>query len=299
MFGPLADLHRHLDGSLRPATVQELAKELQIPVPSPLCFESGMGLAAALERFGFTVSLLQQPEAIARVASEICEDASSEGVTTLELRFAPQLHGEMGMERAVDAALEGLAGRAGLILCGLYGESPELLQALAELALRKSGVVALDLAGGPAPGARFGMRDYAEAFAIARRGNKGRTVHAGEGRPAGEIVDAIELLAADRIGHGTTLLEDPRAVELLCSRGVTVEACITSNVHTSAISEAEEHPLARWLDAGVQVCINTDNTLLSDTTAPKEHELALSLPGMDRERLQRAIDFGHAAAFAR
>ncbi|HZV00670.1 MAG TPA: adenosine deaminase, partial [Planctomycetota bacterium] len=89
--GPLPDLHRHLDGSLRPSTVRELAARKGVAVPPDLPFRQGMGLAAALERFRFTLSLLDTADAVRRVAREICEDAAAEGVTTLEVRFAPQL----------------------------------------------------------------------------------------------------------------------------------------------------------------------------------------------------------------
>ncbi len=91
-LGPLADLHRHLDGSLRPATVAALSEERGLRVPLDLAFSPGMGLAEALSRFAFTLSLLDAQDAVARVAAEMCEDAAAEGVTTLEIRFAPQLH---------------------------------------------------------------------------------------------------------------------------------------------------------------------------------------------------------------
>src|SRR5687767_5784205 len=123
-MSPFADLHRHLDGSLRPATVEALAARAGLKVPADLLFRAGMGLDEALSKFAFTLSLLQAPEAVRRVAAEMCEDAAADGVTSLEIRFAPQLHGAAGasVEAVVDAAVEGCAGRARLILCGLYGE---------------------------------------------------------------------------------------------------------------------------------------------------------------------------------
>ncbi len=293
----LADLHRHLDGSLRPATVAALAAELGVAVPERLCFSAGMGLAEALSRFAFTLSLLTRPEAVARVAAEICQDAAAEGVTTLEIRFAPQLHVGGSMGEIIDAALEGIAGRAGLILCGLYGEPPALLSELVRLGADRPGVVGLDLAGGPSPGHDFSMRSYAPAFSEAAEAGLGRTVHAGEGRPAAEIRVAVEQLHAQRVGHGTTVLDDPEVVALLRDRGVTIEACVTSNVHTGVIPAAEAHPLPRWLDAGLSVCICTDNTLLSAVDAPEEHRRVRGIPGMDARKLAAAVAAGHAAAF--
>lgn len=298
---PLADLHRHLDGSLRPGTLAELAARAGKEVPADLAFSPGMGLAAALARFGFTLSLLQGAEPVRRVAAEMCEDAAAEGVSTLEIRFAPQLHLESGasIEEIVDAAVEGASGRAGILLCGLYGEAPDVLERLVDAAASRPGVVGIDLAGGPAPGHSFGMVDYAAAFRRAESLGLGRTVHAAEGRPAHEIRVAVETLRAQRIGHGMAVLDDPGVTELVVERGVTIEACPTSNVHTGLLRSVEEHPIARWLDAGVRACLCADNTLLSDTTAAEEARRARKIPGMTGEKLARAIAFGHEGAFRR
>lgn len=298
---PLADLHRHLDGSLRPSTLAELAAPLGLPIPEGFGFHPGMGLPAALACFRTTLRVLQTPAAVERVAREICEDAEATGVSTLELRFAPQLHQARGASMAaiVDAALAGCAGRAGLVLCGLYGEPPALVERLVELARPRPGVVGLDLAGGPAPGHRHGLLDYAAAFRRARDLGLGRTVHAGEGRPPAEIRVAIERLHAQRIGHGTTLLHDPAVTALVLERGVTLEACVTSNLHTGVVASIAEHPIAQWLARGVRVSIATDNTLMSRVDAAQEHARVAEIPGMTPARLRRAIACGHAAAFGR
>ncbi|MBL8915537.1 MAG: adenosine deaminase family protein [Archangium sp.] len=296
-----ADLHRHLDGSLREQTVRELAGQLGLNVPAALRFHAGMGLDEALSKFAFTLSLLQTPHAVERVAREICEDAVAEGVSTLEIRFAPQLHLQKGarLEEIIDAATSGAAGRAGIILCGLYGEPVSQLLSLVDAAATRPAVVALDLAGGPAPFHTVRLADYAPAFTRARQLGLGRTVHASEGRPAEEIRIAIESLHAQRIGHGTTLLEDPRVVELVLERGVTIEACPTSNVHVGAVARVEDHPIAKWLERGIKCCINTDNTLLSAVDAREEHRRVAAIPGMTEARVQQAIAHGHAARFSR
>jgi adenosine deaminase len=296
---PLVDLHRHLDGSLRPSTLAELASRAGKGVPVDLAFQPGMGLDAALARFAFTLSVLQEPETVARIASEMCEDARAEGVDALEIRFAPQLHRAAPLEKVVDAALEGAAGRAGIILCGLYGEPPELLSSLVEIAGPRRGVVGIDLAGGPTPGHAYRMVDYAPAYRRAEALGIGRTVHAAEGRPAEEIRTAILALGAQRIGHGTTLLDDPEIVALVIERGVTIEACPTSNVHTGVLPSVEAHPLSKWLDAGVRACVCADNTLLSATTAAEELRRVRAIPGMTEDKLRRAVTFGHEAAFRR
>jgi adenosine deaminase len=295
----LSDLHRHLDGSLRPATLTELAAKEGVEVPEDLRFAPGMGLSDALARFEVTLGVLQSLDAVKRVASEICEDAVTEGVTTLEIRFAPQLHGGAWPAEIVDAAIEGVAGRAGLILCGLYGEDPAVLDAHVDLARTRPGVVGIDLAGGPTPSHEHKLEDYARPFTRALELGVGRTVHAGEGRPPAEIRVAIETLHAQRIGHGTTLLDDLTVLDLILERDVVIEACPTSNVHTGIIARVEDHPLPRWLERGVRACVNTDNTLLSDVDAPEEWARAARIPGMSEELLARCREAGHAAAFAR
>lgn len=293
----LAELHLHLDGSLRMSTVRELAARLGKEVPSDLLFQRGMGLAEALSKFAFTLSLIQQPAEVRRIAAEICEDARSAGVSALEVRFAPQLHKGASAAAIVDAALEGLAGRAGLILCGLYGEDPAVLEGHVELARTRKGVVAIDLAGGPSPTQAFRLSDYRKAFTRAKELGLGRTVHASEGRPPEEIRIAVEELHAQRIGHGTTLLDDRRVLDLVVERGVTIEACPTSNVHTGIFEDVSAHPLPRWLELGVKACVCADNTLLSDVSTKQEYERAARIPGMTPELLERARQHGHGAKF--
>ncbi len=295
----LSDLHRHLDGSLRPATLRQLAAQQGVIVAEPFGFYTGMGLQAALDCFRTTLAVLQSPAAVRQVAAEICEDAAQEGVTTLEIRFAPQLHGGASLGAIVDAALEGIGGRAGLVLCGLYGEPPELLGQLVRAAQTRPGVVGLDLAGAPAPGHRYRLADYADVFQAAGQLGLGRTVHAGEGRPPAEIAVAIERLGAERIGHGCTVLHDPDVAALVVARGVTIEVNLTSNVHVGAIAAPAEHHLPQWIDAGIRACVCTDNTLMSHTSAPAEWALAQALPGMTLAKLAHLRLCGHKAAFQR
>ena len=299
-FPPLAELHRHLDGSMRQETLHDLAREQGREIPGELGFWPGVGLQAALAQFEITLSVLQQPAAVERVASEMCEDAEREGITTLEIRFAPQLHREASIASIVDAAVAGAAGRAGIILCGLYGEPPDLLFELVEVASSRPGVVGLDLAGGPGPAHEWSMADYEPAFSRARSLGIGRTVHAGEDhRPPSEIRMAIEVLHAQRIGHGISLLEDPSVVGLVLERGVTIEACPTSNHQTGSIASVAEHPIRQWMERGIPVSVCTDNTLLSRVDLPGELRRVMDEAGVDRAGIETCIAAGQAAAFRR
>ncbi len=295
----LADLHRHLDGSLRRSTFHELAAAIGHEAPDDLRFFAGMGLDDALACFVHTLAVLQTPAAVERVAREICEDAAADGVTTLEIRFAPQLHRGATPAAIVDAALAGLGGRAGLLLCGLYGEDPAVLEGLVDIAASRPGVVGIDLAGGPSSEHRVHLRDYAAPYRRAAALGLGRTVHAGEGRPPEEIRIAIEVLGAQRIGHGTTLLDDPAVTELVLERGVTIEACPTSNVHVGAIAQVQDHPLRRWLELGVKACVCTDNPFFSHVTSSSELGVAERELGLDAAEIAQVLANGHAAAFSR
>src|SRR5262249_35112190 len=166
-------------------------------------------------------------------------------------------------------------------------------------AARRSGVVGVDIAGAPTSTPTWRLTDYAAAFQLARDLGLGRTVHAGEGRPPDEIRTAIEQLAAQRIGHGTTLLDDRSVLELVLENQVTIEACPTSNLHTGVIGRLEDHPIARWAALGVKVCVCTDNTLFSETDSIEEHAKVRALPGMTDEVFDRIVAHGHAAAFRR
>ena len=114
----------------------------------------------------------------------------------------------------------------------------------------------------------------------------GRTVHAGEGRSAKEIAVAIIELKAQRIGHGTTLLEEEAVTDLVIKNNVCIEACVTSNLHTGVIKHFEEHPIAHWIDRGIAVSICTDNTLLSHVNSPQEYARVRQIPGMSDSHME-------------
>ncbi|MBO67092.1 MAG: hypothetical protein CL398_02160 [Acidiferrobacteraceae bacterium] len=294
------ELHLHLDGSMRAQTLNDLAKDAGITLPKDIRFFSGMGLQEALLKFDSTVACLQRIDHLRRVAAEICEDAINYSVTNLEIRFAPQLHPIAPAEEVVDAVLDGIDGRAGLILCGLYGDSPTTLLSHVNIAKTRIGVVGIDLAGAPHLSHKWGIEDYADAYNKARQLGIGRTVHAGEGnRSPLEIRKAIELLHAQRIGHGTSLLEDFSVVELVIDRNVVIEACPTSNMQTGAIPTVSHHPLPKWLELGIQVCINSDNWLLSNIDPAEEYQRALSIPGMSTNLLDTCLETGINAVFTR
>jgi adenosine deaminase len=278
---PKVLLHEHLDGGLRVDTL--LALLLQRGLQPPADTASGLAawfqanahagsLEKYLEGFALTVAAMASPEAMERVAFEAAEDALDDGVVLAEFRIAPLLfeaHGVPG-EAVIEALLAGLKRSklpSGLIVCGMRHEAPEETQRAARLALKYQGqgVVAFDLAG-----AEFGHPPsrHAGALRVVREAGLAITLHAAEADGAERVLEAAEL-GATRIGHGVHLVEalrDPARewmVEAVRQRGLHLEVCPTSNVHTGAARSLATHPITDLWHAGVSLSYHTDNRLMS------------------------------------
>jgi adenosine deaminase len=284
---PKAELHLHLDGSLRPATMLELAGGLGTPVPhdTPEAVAAWMRVDDAhrledyLARFASTITLMQTAPAIERIACELVHDLAADGAWYAEIRFAPSLltRGGLTMDEVVSAAWRGLVRGeretgtvARLIICALRHHDVAEAIAHAELAVasRAQGVVAFDLAAAEAgnPASRF-----VEAFRVAQRGDLAVTCHAGEGAGAESIREALHECHADRIGHGTRLFEDPSLERYVADRRIPLEVCPTSNVQTRVAASLAAHPIGRYHAEGIRVTISTDNRLMSAVTLTDEY----------------------------
>jgi adenosine deaminase len=281
---PKIELHCHLDGSIRLSTVAELAQETNVALPGGarsclIVSEPCADLADYLKRYEFTLALMQRPEHLRRVAHEYVEDLAAEGVIYGETRFAPQLHMREGlsMQQVVDAVSAGLRSgseatgvRAGLIVCCLRHQSPDVSRAVARLAAdNQDKICALDLAGDEA---RHDAAPHAEAFQIAREAGLRRTVHAGEGGSAKNIRQALDLLGAERIGHGARVTEDWKLVDEVTARAIALEMCPLSNVQTRAVQSLADHPIDMLLRHGVRVTVSTDSRTMSQTTVTAEFQ---------------------------
>jgi adenosine deaminase len=279
----MIELHCHLDGSLRWSA---LTKFLGFD-PMDIYFYKGMGLANALNSFETTLGTVQSPDLVRAAVENLCTDLTFGGVYDGEIRFAPQLHFGAPIEDIVDAAQAGLYGNKRLILCGLYGEHPDVLDRLVEVAKTRYKVVGIDLAGAPRDDHRWALMDYSDAFTKAKRYGLGRTVHAGEGRSAKEIEVAINFLHAQRIGHGLTVLDDWKTRDLVLQKDVLIEACLSSNYHTGCIDRYSEHPMKKWMKEGIKFSICTDNMLLSRTDLEQEMYLARKYCGLTHEEINK------------
>ena len=287
---PKAELHCHLDGSVRPETMIELAREYNVVLPADdadelreyMRVDDARNLEDYLLRFDTTLSVMQTEESLERIAYELAADVAAEGVRYIEMRYAPPLNTLQGLslEQAVEAPLRGIrrAERelditARVIVCSLRHYDPMLSMELAKLAVayKDSGVVGFDLAGG-----EFGnpASRHAAAFDYCTEHGLACTCHAGEGDGPDSIRQAVHDCHAHRIGHATRLLEDPALAEEIHERGIALELCLTSNVQTRATERYETHPLKQFLARGMNVCLNTDNRLMSGTTLVDEYHHA-------------------------
>lgn len=310
---PKAELHVHLDGSLRPETMIELAGPAKVDLPSRdpeqlrryMLVDDAEHLEDYLARFELTIALLQTPEAIERVAYEMVQDAQRDNLRYLEVRYCPLLSTRQGLDmdavvaaewRGLERGMKDFGIPARIINCSLRHYEPEVSIQIAEHSVRCKdlGVVAFDLAGGEA-GRPPGI--HGEAFDIAVRGLLHVTVHAGEAWGPASIAEAIHRCHAERIGHGTRLHEKPALQDYVRDRQILIETNITSNLQTRAVSRAADHPVRRYFDAGLSVTLCTDSWLMSGVSLSDEYWLAHSELGFTREEIDDMILTACAGAF--
>jgi adenosine deaminase len=310
---PKAELHCHLDGSVRPQTLIDLAREYGTTMPKTdsralaeyMRVDDARNLEDYLARFTVTLSVMQTAPAMERVAYELAADAYAEGVRYLETRFCPTLnvHGGLKIDEVVAAAAAGL-GRAErelgivgrVIVTALRNNSPAESIALAELAvaMRDNGVVGFDLAGGEKG---FPAKDHKKAFDYALRHGMACTCHAGEGFGPESVRQAVHDCGAQRIGHATHLIQDEKLTEEVRREGIALEICLTSNVQTRAAQTYATHPLRQYYDRGMNVVLNTDNRLMSGVNLTDEYEHASKDIGFSFDELSEIALNGFSSAF--
>jgi adenosine deaminase len=308
---PKAELHTHLDGCLRPATLLELADAAGVVLPADtpeavadyMLVRDARDLDEYLQRYIVTVSVMRRPAALARIALELLHDAAGENIRYLEIRFCPALHAPVSIDGAIEAVLDGIhrgeretGTVARVIACGLRTLPPATSVAVARAAsrFRDRGVVAFDLAGaetGHPPG------DHAEAFRLAAAGGLRITCHAGEAAGPDYIAQALSACGAERIGHGVRLADDADLEAEVRRRGIPLEVCLTSNLHTRAVARIEEHPVRGYWASGIAVTLNTDSRLMDRTTLTDEYWLAHTALGFSARDLARIARNAFTHAF--
>ncbi len=311
---PKAELHLHLDGSLRIDTAIELARSRRIDAP-----RDWMGMSAALiapmpcssqaellRAFDLPIALMQDAEALERITAELVETKAADGVRYVEIRWGPLLHVArgLGLGDGIAAVCRGAAAasaRTGtvvrLICTALRSHDPEANVELARTAVRfrGDGLVGWDLAG---PEAAFpDPLTHGRAFEVARAGGLRITVHAGEWGGAAQVRRALAV-GPERIAHGPGAIDDPALCAELIARRVSLDLCPTSNWQAGIVPSVAAHPLARLHRAGVPVTLNTDDTTVSDIKLSEEYVGSVEAIGLTLPELWAIDRFALDVAFA-
>lgn len=311
---PLVDLHRHLDGNIAPKTVWELAQQHNIALPAesleqfaPMAQIQGQtsDLMAFLTKLDYGVSVLADYDSVYRVARENVFDALAQGLDYTELRFSPyymakahNLDPQKVVEVVIDATQSasketGVATKLIGILSRTFGVEACTIELNALLA-HKEHIVALDLAGDEIS---FPAELFVEHFKLARDAGLQITVHAGEADGPMSIWNAINLLGATRIGHGVAATQDSKLMTYLATNNIAIESCPTSNYQTATINDIRKHPLKQFLDAGITVCLNTDDPAISNITLAHEYDLVKNILGLTQQEIEQVQKNGVEAAF--
>jgi aminodeoxyfutalosine deaminase len=313
---PKAELHVHHVGSASPAIVSELAARHPGAVPSDLDalreFFAFRDFAHFVDVYLAVVALVRTPEDVRLLTYEVARElAEGQGVRYAELTCTPYTSvrpdaPDVGMPiEAYTEALEDARLAAerdlGLVLRWIYDIPGEAGVPAADATLayaldhRPDGLVGFGL-GGPEIGVP--RSQFAPHFEAARAAGLHSVPHAGETTGPETVWDAISLLGAERIGHGTSSAADPALLAHLAETGIPLEVCPSSNVATRAVATLEEHPLRAFVDAGVTVTVNSDDPSMFGTTLCREYEIAAGLLALDEAGVAELARAAVRASFA-
>lgn len=291
---PKVDLHRHLDCSMRWSTVTEIAKSLGMNLGTrPALFRDSFlvtdkmkNLESVLKKFLNAQKVLASEEILTRLAYEVCEDAYNDNVIMLELRYSPSFinegHAKLSYDKIHKCLMKGIqiAEKKFGMAVGLIG----IIQRNKPLTVAKKAMdffidhkkdyVAVDLADNEES---FDPKAFAPLFLRAKKSGLHVTIHSGEtpNDLAGQwMIDSIESLGAERIGHGVQCINHPAVIEILKSRNIPLEVCPLSNWLTQAFPTFNDHPLRKLYDAGVPLTLNSDDPGIFGSTLTDDYDIA-------------------------
>ncbi|MBB1156377.1 adenosine deaminase [Amycolatopsis dendrobii] len=298
---PKVHLHVHLESTVRPGTLAELADAHGVRVPDkPAAFS---GFRAFADRNSLTRSCLREAADFERIAREFCADEAAQGTRYVEVTFTAASHGERigDLELPLDAVLNGLKEGGEehglqwrLILDHSRRRSVERAVKTLELARRHEEVIAIGMAGEE----RHSLAPFREVFAGAREAGVHLVHHAGEDAGPASVREAIEIGGAERIGHGIRIVEDAELAAQVAEKGIALEVCPSSNVALGLVPTLPEHPLPRLIEAGLRVTLNTDVPDVTGTTITDEFTRAREVFGYDDATLAQLAGNAVEASFA-
>lgn len=311
---PLTDLHRHLDGNIRPQTILELGQQFQIQLPANTLpellphvqvMDNQPDLLSFLSKLDWGVKVLGDLEACRRVAWENMQDAAQQGLDYVELRFSPlymAMSHQLPLAGVVEAVIDGvqqgsrdfdLPAKLIGIMSRTFGQA-RCQQELDALLTHRDQITALDLAGDELgfPGELF-----IDHFKQAHDAGWHISIHAGEAAGASSIWQAIQTLGATRIGHGVKAVEDAKLLDYLVEHQIGIESCITSNLQTSTIADIAQHPLKTFLEHGILATINSDDPAVEGIDIQHEYLNAAPQAGLSEAQIRQAQKNGLSIAF--
>lgn len=281
------DLHRHLEGSVRPLVIQhltsdfslaEIKRNIQVDGTERNLIDYISKLSTKYLKLG-----LDNAEKVERLGYEVVKSAYREELKYLELRACPlpiiQSQPQITISNYISALRKGMKKaekdfqiRTNLIISIKRDDTEEEnLQLVDELIkqFEKGNICGADLCGDEK---NYPTKNYSKIFRRIRNAKIPITIHAGETGSTQSIKEAINL-GARRIGHGTALIKDLELLKEIKDRNIAIECCITSNLHTKILKKIEDHPIRKYFDFGLNVTYNTDNPTTSDITIKSEEEL--------------------------
>jgi len=299
---PLIDLHRHLDGNIRPKTIWQLAQKnnIQLPetnfedfLPHIKITNNEADLLAFLKKLDWGVKVISSLDDVVRIGFENVEDAYLANIDYAELRFSPfyiAMAHQLPIEGVVEAIIEGVnQGRkkfpTKINLIGIMSRTFGVENCHIELdalLTQKDNLVAIDLAGDEYnyPGALFENH-----FKKARNAGLQVTVHAGEAAGSESVWHAIEKLGATRIGHGVATASDKKLMDFMLKNNIGIESCLTSNYQTGTVKDLSQHPIKTFLANGLNVCLNTDDPAVENIELEDEYHLASNLLKLNEQQI--------------
>ncbi len=290
---PKAEIHVHHVGSASPRIVSELAARHPGVVPSDLDalreFYTFRDFAHFIEVYLAVVDLLRDPEDIRLLTYEVATDMAAQHIRDAELTLTPWTSVAAGIPidafvEAVEDARVAAERDHGIRLRWIYdipGESglPAGEDTL-QYALHHAPDTLIGFGlGGPEVG--VDRPQFTDVFAQARAAGLHSVPHAGETTGPQTVWDALRDLGAERIGHGTSSVQDPELLAYLAEQRIPLEVCPTSNIATRAVDRLENHPMRQLYDAGVLVTVNSDDPPMFGTTLNREYEIAAELLDLD------------------
>lgn len=311
---PKAELHLHLEGSIRPGTAVELAARHGVALTEAEArlryrYEDFLGF---LDAFNWVAGFLRDPADYALITRRLAEELLAQGVVYAEVITAVGVMLWQRQDADANFAAIAEAGKEyealGLTIRWLpdaawqLGPDAALAVARRVVRWRDLGVVGFGMGGDEL---RFDYREFRPAFELAAEHGLHRTAHAGEVGPPGKVRDAIELLGAERVGHGIAAMHDPALAELLAERRIPLELCPTSNLRTGALARQlgraaatlADHPLARLLAAGVPATLSTDDPAMFHTDLVSEYAGCISALGLSVAETLALAEAGFRHAF--